>query len=881
MQMKTMLTISDPNRRDIRLRELQQNFPGKVLTHPVEMMTYEMDAAIDRGLPDAVLFPESADDVIRAVRWATLAGIPLVARGAGTGLSGGAVAEHGGLIIEFSRLNRILEFDPIGRAVLVEPGLVNLKLDEFVKKAGLYFPPDPASGRSATIGGNLAENAGGPHCFKYGVMTNYVLGMQAVLADGQPIWFGGAAYDYPEYDFAGVLTGSEGTLGIIVQAWLRLMRNPLGVKTMMAAFDSVEAAGQAVSAIIARGLMPATMEFMDRKMMHIIEDYAHAGLPVEAEAALIIEVDGYPGSLQPQMSELLEILENQSACRLRVAETAEERDRIWYGRKSAAGAMARLSPAYYLLDGTVPRSLLAEALAEVNRICQELELRVAYVFHAGDGNLHPFILIENPDDPEVMRRVFHAGESIMQICVERQGSITGEHGVGIEKRQFLSMMYNQDELAAMRDLKSVFDSSGVLNPGKIFPQTTFQDMVFTTVRSEAHPKECIDQFTPTTGEEVVELFRAAQSKGVSIRLRGGGTKSGLLPATDWLLFTKNLNSIRTINPQDLYVTVQSGTALEEMQGVLSSTGMWVPLVSPWRQATIGGMLSTNFNAPLRMRYGGMRDLLLAVTVVLPDGRLVKLGRPVVKNVAGYDLPKLFIGAYGTLGLIIEATLKVIPCPRSRKSLVIPVENLKRGLEIGQKLAGNCLVASALLLISHSHGPKCHELASSVGNSPYYLVYSVEGLPEDVDAELTQVQMILQSIRNSVGTELESVSGNSLWADWLRSAMASPETVWRVGVPPRELANLFGTIPQNLDFLLDLLSGLTWIASSSVDVAAEMPRIRQCAQDLAGYAVLLSSRTDSIGTNNIWGYQPESMELMDRLKSRWDPRKLINPGGFYF
>jgi D-lactate dehydrogenase (cytochrome) len=278
--------------------------PIQVVADPIELITYEMDAAFDRGAPDAVVFPRTTDDVVRIVKWAADHGIPLVARGAGTGLSGGAVAERGGVIVAFSRMNRMLELDEAGRSVVVEPGLVNLVLDELVKTKGLCYPPDPASGRTATIGGNVAENAGGPHCFKYGVTTNYITGLELVLADNRVIHLGGRALDYPEYDLTGVVTGSEGTLGLVTRIEARLLRNVPAIKTLMVSFDSVEEAGVAVSAIIARGLVPTTMELMDRKIMRIIEDYAHAGLPVEDGAALIIEADGYPESVSPQIEEI-------------------------------------------------------------------------------------------------------------------------------------------------------------------------------------------------------------------------------------------------------------------------------------------------------------------------------------------------------------------------------------------------------------------------------------------------------------------------------------------------------------------------------------------------------------------------------------------------
>src|SRR5579883_1001991 len=293
---------------------------GQVFTDRTSLLTYEVDAGLDRGLPDGVL---------------------LIGRGAGTGLSGGAVAERGGLIVEFSHMTRVREVDVQGREAIAEPGLINLHLDERVKTNDLYFPPDPASQRASTIGGNVAENSGGPHCFKYGVTTNYVIGMEVVLADGRIARVGGPAFDYPEYDLCGLITGSEGMLALMTAITVRLVRNPPGVKTMLAVFDSVEQAGRAVSAVIAAGLVPATMEMMDQKIIRIVEAYVHGGLPVNAEAILIVEVDGYPVSLDAQIEEIAAILQAQGGYDLRIARNDEERNQIWFARKSAAGAVAR------------------------------------------------------------------------------------------------------------------------------------------------------------------------------------------------------------------------------------------------------------------------------------------------------------------------------------------------------------------------------------------------------------------------------------------------------------------------------------------------------------------------------------------------------------
>lgn len=443
--------------------------PGQVFADRTTLIAYEVDAGLDRGVPDAVVFPRTAEEVMRVARWAHEYGVPLVARGAGTGLSGGAVAERGGIIVEFVHMNRIGDFDPIGRRAVVQPALINLRLDERAKLSDLYFPPDPSSQRASTIGGNVAENSGGPHCFKYGVTTNYITGLEVVLADGRRMQLGGRALDYPEYDFCGLVTGSEGTLALITAITTRLLRNPPGVKTLLAIFHSVEEAGVAVSAIIAAGLVPATMEMMDSRIVQVVEPFAHANLPLDAGAVLIIEFDGYPESLDEQLAEVRDILQQHGGYGLRIAQDEEERSKIWLARKSAAGAIAREVPAQYTVDITVPRSRLAEVLKEVNAICDRYRLRVGHVFHAGDGNLHPLIMISEPDNPDLMARVHAAGHEMVQCGVAVGGSLTGEHGVGIEKRQYMHMMHSAAELLAMWDIKRVFDPANLLNPGKVFP----------------------------------------------------------------------------------------------------------------------------------------------------------------------------------------------------------------------------------------------------------------------------------------------------------------------------------------------------------------------------------------------------------------------------
>jgi glycolate oxidase len=454
--------------RDV-VRELERALgKERVLSTPEELIAYEFDGTIERGKPQAVVFPESADHVAAAVRVAHRFDVPVTPRGAGTGLSGGSVAAIGGIIVAMARMKRILEIDAVNRIAVVEPGVVNLDLTKAVAHLGLYYAPDPSSQRACTIGGNVAENAGGPHCLAHGATTNHVLGVEVVLADGEIVWLGGRTRDVPGFDLTGTFVGSEGTLGIATKIVVRLMRAPESVRTLLAIFDTVDDASNAVSATIAAGILPTALEMMDRNVIAAIEPVLHAGFPLDAEAILLIEVEGLEESTVEQAEVVRVICDANSAREVRVAVAQADRDLLWAGRKTSISALGRLYPNYYVLDGVVPRTKLPAVLRDVYRIAAEHDLAVANVFHAGDGNLHPNLLFDERV-PGTTARVLEAGAEIMRVCVEAGGSITGEHGVGLEKRDFMSWIFDEGDLAMMARLKSAFKAGENYNPCKAFP----------------------------------------------------------------------------------------------------------------------------------------------------------------------------------------------------------------------------------------------------------------------------------------------------------------------------------------------------------------------------------------------------------------------------
>ncbi|HEY8491690.1 MAG TPA: FAD-linked oxidase C-terminal domain-containing protein [Dehalococcoidia bacterium] len=439
-----------------------------VVHRPEDLLVYEFDATIERALPDAVVLPADAEQVAAVVRLARQHGLPVVPRGAGTGLSGGAVACEGGIVIGTARMNRILEVDAASRVALVQPGVVNAALSQAVAPYGLYYAPDPSSQKACTLGGNVAENAGGPHCLAYGTTTNHVLGLELVLPDGELVWLGGRGEDRPGYDLRGVVVGSEGTLGIVTAAAVRLLPKPEDVRTLLAIFDHVDGASRAVSAVIAAGVVPAALEMMDRPVMDAVEAAYRLGYPPDAGAVLLVEVDGLREYVAEAAEEVAAICAEHGAREVRVAESAEDRERLWAGRKGAISALGQLAPNYYILDGVVPRTRLPEVLRQVYEIVARHGLRVANVFHAGDGNLHPCILFDERE-PDATRRVLDAGGEIMRLCVDAGGSITGEHGVGYEKRDYLPWIFSEEDMDVMRRLRAAFGAGEQFNPGKVFP----------------------------------------------------------------------------------------------------------------------------------------------------------------------------------------------------------------------------------------------------------------------------------------------------------------------------------------------------------------------------------------------------------------------------
>jgi glycolate oxidase subunit GlcD len=675
-----------------------------VLSKPDELLVYECDGLPQhKHRPRAVVFPSSTEETSAIMRELARANVPFTPRGAGTGLSGGALALNSGVVIEMARMRKILRIDVEKRIAVVQPGVVNLHVSRAVAPFGLYYVPDPSSQPSCTIGGNIAESAGGIHCLKYGTTTDHVLGCRVVLAGGDVV---DLEVGMPGYDLLGTFIGSEGTFGIATEATLRLAQIPPAVRTLLAEFMEVNDASQAVSAIIAAGVMPAALEMMDGEIIRAVEASVFAaGLPPDAGAALLIELDGIEAGLDDEAEKVTSICMEYGARSCRYARDEAERKKLWAARKGAFGAIGRISPDSMIQDAVVPRSRLPQVLGAAYDIAHRYQLRIANVFHAGDGNLHPLICFDSRFADQV-QRVKDAGRELMEVCVAAGGTITGEHGVGLDKRELLPLVFSDADMNAMLSVRAAFDPLGLCNPGKIVPmlrgcgeakvEVSRKDAKESPRRIEefSPPLRLSDSFaplretslsqivgdeyisssngtvivSPASAEEISEILKLASSEHWTVAPAGG--MMWFNSRANLIISTLRLNQIIAHEPADLIAVAQSGVTLTDFNARLSENGQWLPLDPPDDgRATLGGVVATGVGGPQHFGYGRPRGSVIGMKVVLADGSMIKAGGRVVKNVAGYDLCKLFTGSYGSLGIITELNFKLRPRP-AREATVI-------------------------------------------------------------------------------------------------------------------------------------------------------------------------------------------------------------------
>jgi glycolate oxidase subunit GlcD len=929
-----------------------------VLSDPDEVLVYECDGLPQhKHPPRAVVFPNSTEETSEVLKLLSEEGVSFAPRGAGTGLSGGALAVNRGVVIELARMRKILKIDPENRLAVVQTGLVNAHLSAAAAPYGLYYVPDPSSQPTCTIGGNIAENAGGIHCLKYGTTTDHVIAARVVLPDGAVVDLGGGA---PGYDLLGAFVGSEGTFGIATEATVKLAPIPPAVRTLLADFLNVDDASRAVSAIIAEGMLPAALEMMDNAIIRAIEASVFAaGLPIDAQAVLLVEIDGIEAGIDDDAERAEAILLQHGARSVRRATEERERKKLWAARKGAFGAVGRLLPDVMIQDAVVPRSRLPEVLAETYRISATYNLQLANVFHAGDGNLHPLICFDlrRGDDLE---RVRQAGREIMEACVRAGGSITGEHGVGLDKSNYLPLIFSDDDMSAMMQVRAAFDPTGLCNPGKIIPLprgcgearavanqalsepgaaatglfTAFPDKPRPSERASATigktllaarmnearikselsrlvGKEGVQRFSesgnsefgnfigkertlevaPVNSKQAGQIMEfAAQEKlsvipaGAATWLDAGNPVSGF----DLVVSMRRMARILNHEPADLVATVEAGVTLSDFQKHLAQAGQWLPVDPPDDgRATVGAVVATGLAGPQSFRYGLPRSFVIGMRVLLADGRSIKCGGNVVKNVAGYDLCKLFTGSYGTLGLITELTFKLRPLPAETRTVFV-TGRFDLLASIGRQVTSDFFPTAVELL-----SPRLARLLG-LRNTPNdcALLVRFAGSDRAVVSETAQALKFMRTDQNLQCSILDE--DDQLWQRFGAMQVKSVgDLSWRVSLKPNDLVAYLDDV-RELETDESAQASMQWhggLGDGRLRARSRTPvyhreavralaRLRERAETLGGSLVLEHAPPEIKNEFDAWGDFGSAKELMMRVKAQLDPENLLSPGRFF-
>ncbi len=826
---------------------------------------YSYDASLAKGKPGVVVFPADGQEVARVVRAARREGVSFVPRGFGTNLSGGTIVADEGLIICLSRLNRILGLYPRSRSAVVQPGVTNLELQDATAKLGYFYAPDPASQKVATIGGNLGENSGGPRCLKYGVTSNHVLGMEVVLPDGEILRTGGAALDPPGIDLRGAIVGSEGTFGIITEVTVRILPQTEKVITMLAIYDSIADAATSVSDIISAGILPNTLEMMDATIIKAVEDSYACGYPRDAAAVLIIEVEGPRAGLKEQAGRIQQICKQTNCRDIQEAKDEGERNRLWQGRRGAFGAVARLAPNYLVNDATVPRTRLPEALAKVAQISEKYGFEHGNVFHAGDGNLHPLLLFDSRDEDQ-LRRVEKAGWEIMQACVDLGGTISGEHGIGVEKREAMRMVFSEDDFDVQRALKRAFDPDNVLNPGKIIPPRK---------TDERRPAAAGASGNGTVAEIIQEIKQAA-SRGLAVEPVGSGTyrqygNSGVENAVR--IAASSLSDIVDYDPPNQVVTVGAGMSFKTLQQKLKQHNQWLPLRPPFFQdsSTVGRLIALAACGPERLIYGAPRDMLLGLRYINSSGQLIAAGGRVVKNVAGYDITRLITGSAGTLGFITEATWRVSTMPE-RCSAISASGALDACAATALEILGStCLPA---FVVCNPEVPS----ASDADPGKWDLIIGFEGFSRTVDYQFEMCSEILSSGNLNLREPVDYDVHDGIIAEAYNQISQSDFILRgdflldRVSV----FINAFGEVLPSALMSLDF--GCGRVLAGIDDLSSEQwSHLCELAVEHDGHILLEKAPDEFRKRNDVFGLPGSAWKIMRRIKAELDPHNLFAPG----
>ena len=843
---------------------------GQVSVSRAETELYSYDASLAKGQPGVVVFPADTAEAAQVVQLTRKAEVPFVPRGFGTNLSGGTVLISGGVVICLSRFNRILNISTQRRCAIVQPGVTNLELQNALAPLGFFYAPDPASQKVATLGGNVGENSGGPRCLKYGVTTNHILGLEVILSNGEIVRVGGCAYDPPGYDLRGALVGSEGTMGIVTEVAVRILPLPESIITLLVIYDDIADAARSVSDIISAGIVPTTLEMMDAPIINAVEDSYACGYPRDAAAVLIVEVEGISVGLKNQVAQISALC-RQNQCRdIHEAKDDAQRNRLWEGRRGAFGAVARLAPNYLVNDCTVPRTKLPEALAKVARIVKKYGFEHGNVFHAGDGNLHPLIFFDSRDADQ-LKRVKKAGWEIMEACVELGGTISGEHGIGLEKIEAMRMVFSEQDFIAQRGLQQAFDPEKLLNPGKVIPlsdekgdDTTFQ------------PKPISSPTESAAEKEIIEKVQGAAANGNAFLPTGCGTfpHFGNIPGKSCeFLSSTDLDGIIEFDPKNQFVSAGAGISFDTLQEQLSHQNQWLPIRPPFsiQDHSIGGVMALAACGPERMHYGAPRDMVLGLRFINGSGQKISTGGKVVKNVAGYDMTRLMIGSAGTLGLITEVTCRVMTVPE-RCTAIMAEGSLSACYALASEVITSRLTPVFVVLI-----PENKQDAEIAGRT-WTLAIGFEGFEQTVGEQLKRTGNLLEKGGLVLNDPQNYPAAEGIFKDHY-SDLAQSVFVMRADLPLDQVVEFIQSLDGRLsasNLLLDC--GCGRILAGLEDIPDGMwGQMSDLGKQLGGSVIMEKAPVDFKKHHDVFGEARSEWKVMHRIKDALDPKHVFAPG----
>lgn len=894
-----------------------------VCDSPARCLPYDSDAMpLYQSRPAAVLLPGDEEAAAAVLQRLHAAGVPWTPRGAGTGLSGGAIAPPGGMLISTARMRRIREIGDDARRACVAAGVVNLTLDRRAALSGLAFAPDPSSEAASTIGGNIATGAGGPHTLKYGATAQHLLGVRMLLADGSMLELGGAEETMAGYDLLALVCGSEGTFGLVTEATLRLIPRPEATRTFLAAFDQVAEASRAVAVLLRAGIVPAALEMIDATVLTALEEAFGAGLPPDAAALLVGELDGLAEGVDAQLDSAARILTDCGGRELRVARSEAERQKLWQARKQTFGALGRVTPNYLSHDVVIPRSALPEVLAQIAGIGRRHRLRIANVFHAGDGNLHPAVLFDDADAGE-RERARQAGEEIVKVGLAAGGVLTGEHGIGLSKREAMRWVYTPGELQLLGQLRRIFDPWGLVSPGRVLPPEACEDPTAEGARRgfphgaadlperaaecetggevAAPPRPLVpadDSQTAAVGaatgrrpraweQDVVSELHRAYEQWETIMPLGGGTLTIAPPAGDPLPMRKRDRILR-YDPVDTAITVEPGVTLAMLEEAVAAERQQLAWEAPDPdRATIGGVVAAGYWSSRATALGHPKHSLLGVRAVTGRGEVIAHGGRVVKNVSGYDLARLLVGSRGTLAVLTRLTLRTYPLPALSATAV--VDGAFADLRpLARRIAQAPLGWSRLDLLAAGESSRLH--------------VDLDGLPEEVQRRRAELGRLVTAAAETAGRagslRLGVLEGEqaqaarkeaAAWLQW-----DSAPLIVRLVVAPRHTLALADLAQANVSadradaeaptcrWRMQCHPLLGLIRFSFHDVREEASLRRLClhladaVRESKGHRALDRAPEDLWWGWDPWGAPRRLAERMRRIKLAFDPRGVLAP-----